>query len=35
VKIYPPASDPAWADWIRAKVREPLVSFGIGDHALD
>jgi hypothetical protein len=24
VKVYPPMSDPRWADWIRHTVRSPL-----------
>jgi hypothetical protein len=35
VKVYPPVSDPAWSDWLRSKVREPLTSFGIGEHAFE
>ena len=35
VKVYPPASDPAWADWFRSKLREPLADFGIGERSLD
>jgi hypothetical protein len=35
VKVYPPTSDPSWAEWLRFTLRKPLEAPRPGEPALD
>jgi hypothetical protein len=35
VKVYPPASDPSWSEWIRSKLRAPVEPPRFGEHPGD